>query len=56
MLFESNFEVLEIHDSGVKITHLMRGKRKDIKRDIEMFKKNSKDYMMVGKKFMIVWA
>lgn len=56
MLFESNFEVLELHDNGVKITHLMRGKRKDIKKDIEMFKKNSKDYKMVGKKYMIVWA
>lgn len=55
MLFESKFEVLELHANGVKITHYLRGKRKDVNKDIEMFKKNSKDYKMVGKKFMIVW-
>jgi hypothetical protein len=55
MLFETKFEVLELRDNGVKITHWLKGKRKDVKKDIDMFKKNSKDYKMVGKKYMIVW-
>ena len=55
MLFEMKFEVVEIRDSGARITHYLNGKKKNVKKDIEMFKKNSKDYMMVGKSGMIVW-
>ena len=56
MLFEIKFEVVEIHKSGLKVTHYLKGKRKDVKEDIEMYKKNSKDYKMIGKNGMIVWA
>ena len=48
MLFETKFEVLELRDNGVKITHWLKGKRKDVKKDIDMFKKNSKDYKMAS--------
>lgn len=56
MLFETKFEVVEIRESGARITHYLRGKKHDVKKDIEMFKANSKDYMMVGKTGMIVWV
>ena len=56
MLFEKNFKVVEILESGVTITHLLRGKRRDVKKDIEMIKLKSKRYEMVGKNGMIVWA
>lgn len=55
MLFEMKFEVVEIRDSGARITHYLKGKKRDVKKDIEMFKNKSKDYMMVGKEAMIVW-
>lgn len=56
MLFEVNFEVIEVFKSGARVTHLLRGKRSDVKKDVENFKRNAKDYQMVGKKTMIVWA
>lgn len=56
MLFEKNFKVVEILESGVTITHLLRGKRRDVKKDIEMIKLKAKRYEMVGKNGMIVWA
>ena len=57
MLFEKTFEIVEIHkNSGVTITHWMRGTRKQIKKEVEMCKRQSKDYQMVGKNGMIVWV
>ena len=56
MLFETEFEVVEIFESGARVTHLLRGKRNDVKNDIQMFKRKSKDYEMIGKKGMIIWA
>ena len=56
MLFEKRFKVVEIRDGGVAITHYLKGKRHDVKKDIEMFKLKSKKYEMVGKDGMIVWA
>lgn len=56
MLFNKKFEVVEICDNGVTITHYLNGKKKDVKKDIEMFKKQSKRYTMVGSNGMIVWA
>lgn len=56
MLFEMNFEVIEIHDNGGCIVHFLRGKRSDIKKDVDKFRQYSKKYEMVGKKAMIVWA
>lgn len=56
MLFETKFEVVEIRESGARITHYLKGKRSDVKKDVEIFKKQSKDYQMIGKKGMIVWV
>lgn len=56
MLFKVKFEVFEIRESGVCKTHYLEGKRKDVKKDIEMYKTNSKCYQMVGKNGMIVWV
>lgn len=56
MLFEMKFEVVEIRANGVTITHYLKGKRNDVKKDIEMFKQNSKRYERVGKNGMIVWV
>ena len=55
-MFNMKFEVVEIRDSGVRVTHYLSGKKKDVKKDIEAFKKVSKDYMYVGKEGMIVWV
>ena len=56
MLFEINFEVVEIFESGARVTHYLRGKRSDVKKDVKYFISKSKDYQMVGKRAMIVWA
>ena len=56
MLFEKKFKVVEIRDGGVVITHYLRGKRHDIKKDIELIKQKAKRYEIVGKDGMIVWA
>lgn len=55
MLFEKKFEVVEIRDNGVVITTYLKGPRKDVKKDIEAYKQNSKKYEMVGKNGMVVW-
>ena len=54
MLFDITFEVVEIRENGVRVTHYLKGSRRAVKKDIENIKKNVKDYMMVGKNGMIV--
>lgn len=54
-LFETEFKVIEIR-GDVRITHLLRGKKKDVEEDVNKFKRNSRDYQMASKKVMIVWA
>lgn len=56
MLFERTCHVVEIRDSGAVIQHYLKGKRKDVKKDVEAFKKKSKNYMVVDKNSLIVWA
>lgn len=56
MLFKVRFKVIEIHEGGVKITHYLEGKKKDVMKDVETFKNNCKDYEMIGKEGMIVWV
>lgn len=56
MLFKMKFEVVEIRESGVTITHYLSGKKKDVEKDIETFIKNSKKHEYVGKNGMIVWV
>lgn len=55
-LFEKNFEVIEIHENGVYITHYLKGKKRDIKKEIEAFKRKSKRHEMIGVKGMIIWV
>lgn len=55
MLFEMKFEIVEILDNGVTIKHYLRGKKKHVKKDIEMCKKQAKRYEMVGKNGMVVY-
>lgn len=56
MAFNKKFKVLEIRDDGMRITHLLSGKAKDVNKDIEMFKSTSKSYEMFGQEGMVVWA
>lgn len=56
MLFEKKFEVVEILKSGATIKHYLKGKKKDVNKDVEAFKNNAKEYQMVGKNGMIVWV
>lgn len=55
-LFETKFEIVEVHDNGVNIKYTLKGKRSDVKKDIETFKEKSIKYEMIGKKGMIVWV
>ena len=55
MLFEMKFEVVEILESGVTITNYLKGKKKDVKKDIEAYKNQAKRYQFVGKNAMIVF-
>ena len=56
MLFEKKFQVVEIRENGVTITHYLKGKKRDLKKDIETFKQKSTRYEMIGTAGMIVWA
>lgn len=56
MLFKIKFKVVEIRESGAIITHYLKGKKNDVKKDIESFKKDSKHYEMIGNEGMIVWV
>lgn len=56
MLFEMTFKVVEIRDGGVTVTTYLRGSRRDVKKDIEMYKQNAKRYEMFGNEGMVVWA
>lgn len=55
-LFEKTFEVVEIHSNGVSITHYLKGKKHDIKKAVDVFKKKSKRHEMIGKKGLIIWV
>ena len=55
-MFKHTFEVVEVHASGARITHYLRGTKKQIKKDVNMYKKHCKDYQMVGKNAMIMWV
>ena len=55
-MFEVKFKVVEIRESGATITHYLKGNKKDVKKDIEAFKKHYKKYEMFGKEGMVVWA
>lgn len=55
MLFEYKFDVVEIRKSGACITHYLKGKRKDVKKDVEKIKMKASKYELVGKNGMIVW-
>lgn len=55
MLFEKKFKIVEIRESGATITHYLKGRKHEIKKDIETFKQAAKQYEMVGKDGMIVW-
>lgn len=56
MLFEKKFKVIEIRENGVVFTHYLKGRKRDVKNDIEAFKQKTKRYEMVGKTGMVVWA
>ena len=55
-MFNKKFKVVEIRDNGITTTYYLKGKKKDIKADIETFKNNSQQYEMIGNKGMIVWV
>lgn len=56
MLFEKKFKVVEIRESGAVITHYFKGRKRDMKKDIETFKRKAKRYEFVGKEGLIVWV
>ena len=56
MLFEMTFKVVELRDGGVVITHYLKGKSNEVKKDIETFKQKAKRYEMFGQEGMVVWA
>lgn len=55
MLFNKKFEVVEIRGKVI-ITHYLNGNPKDVKKTIEMFKSESKNWIMRNRNKMIVWA
>lgn len=56
MLFKKKFVVVEIRNSGVKITHYLSGSKQSIESTIKEFKDRANDYAMVGKDGMVVWV
>lgn len=58
MLFKSEYKynVVEIRDSGAVVQHYLKGKKRDVQKDVKAFKKNCKTYMIVDKNSLIVWV
>lgn len=56
MLFTKKFEIVEIRESGAIVKHFLKGDKQKIEEDINMFKRFSKKYEMVGKNGMVVWV
>ena len=56
MLFRKEFVIVEIHKSGVKITHRLNGSKQTIETAIERYKGRAIDYVMVGRNGMVVWV
>ena len=54
-MFTTRFEVIEVYESGLRVTHYLRGSKKNIKKAKETYKNLAKDYQLVGKKAMIVF-
>jgi hypothetical protein len=55
MLFKTKFKIVEIRENGVTIVHYLKGNRRDVKTDINIFKAAAKKYEIVGKDGMVVW-
>ena len=55
MLFKTEFKIVEIRENGVIVTHFLRGTKRNVNKDIEMFKKESKRYEMFGDG-MTIWV
>lgn len=54
-MFNIRFKVVEILNE-VTVTRYLHGKRKDVKKDIDMYKARATRYEMMGSKGMIVWG
>ena len=55
-MFKKNFKIEAIRTDGVRVTIYMRGTRKELKHDIEMYKEMSDKYSMFGNKGMVIWT
>ena len=55
-MFDTSFKIIEIYPSGLKVEHFLKGKRSDVRKDVEAIKANCRNWEMVGKKVMIVFA
>lgn len=53
-MFKIRFTVVEIQKNA-RITHYLHGSRKDVKKDIETFKKAYNSCQMFGNKGMVVF-
>lgn len=48
-MFKMKFKIVEVTGGVVVGCHYLPGKRSDVKRDVEMFKRNSKRYEIFEK-------
>lgn len=55
-MFTKKFKVVEHRESGIVVTHFLEGKKADVLKDIEMFKKSAKSYTEFGKEGMVVFT
>lgn len=55
-MLKIKFEVFEIRNDGVYVTHHLHGSRKEIEEELDRLKKRSKCYEMFGKNGMIMWV
>lgn len=53
-IFKSSFKITEIRENGVPSTQLIVGNRREVKREMDIFKRTAKAYFMIGKNEMIV--
>lgn len=53
-MFNKTFKVVVI-SNGIVATHYLQGKKRDVMKEVEDFKKASNGFEMFGKKGMTVW-
>lgn len=55
-MFNIKFEIVENRSTGAQIVHYLKGRKDEVKKDVEEFKRNSKAFIVNGRRKMTIWS